>query len=66
MKKLCVRECEELIKCIQSRDNSRLDLATNLRVVTCQNVSHVWSMQEVERSGQLDHYRIKSTVWPFC
>ena len=31
---------------MQSRDNSRLDLATNLWVVTRQNVSHVWSMQD--------------------
>ena len=41
-----MRECEELIKCMQSRDNSWLDLATNLWVVTRQNVSHVWSMQD--------------------
>ena len=48
------------------RGNSRLDLTTNSQVVTQQNVSHMWSMQEVEGSGQLDHYRIKSTAWPFC
>ena len=25
---------------------------------------HVWSMQEAEKSWQLEHYRTKSTVWP--
>ena len=49
-----------------SRGNSRLDLTTNLQVVTHQNVAHVWSMQKVEGLGQLNHYRTKSTVWPFC
>ena len=39
-------------------------LMTNSRVVTCQNETHVWSMQEDEESGQLDHYKTKSIVWP--
>ena len=44
---------------------SRLDLTIDSQLVTSQNPSHVWSMQEVEGSGQLDHYKTKSTVWPF-
>ena len=47
-----------------SRSNSWLDLMTNSRVVPRQNEAYVWSMQEDEESGQLDHYRTKSTVWP--
>ena len=39
-------------------------LVTNSLVVTCQNEAHLWSMQEDEESGQLDHYRTKSTIWP--
>ena len=27
-----------------------------------QNEAHMWNMQEDEESGQLDHYKIKSTV----
>ena len=43
-----------------------LELATDSRVVTHQNPTHVWSMKEVEGSGQLDHYRTERIVWPFC
>ena len=43
-------ECKELIK---------------RTMVTHQNVAHVGSKQEIEGSGQLDHYRTKITVWPF-
>ena len=39
-------------------------LSTDSRVVTCQNEAHVWSMQQDEELGQLDHYRTKSTNWP--
>ena len=39
-------------------------LEIDSRVVTHQNEAHVWSMQEDEKSGQLDHYMTKSTVWP--
>ena len=28
-------------------------------------MAHMWSMQEGEASWQLDHYRTKSTIWPF-
>ena len=38
-------------------------LATDSGVVTCQNEAHMWSMQEDEESGQLNHYKTKSTVW---
>ena len=34
-------------------------LATDLQVVTCQNEAYMWSMQEDEESGQVDHYRKK-------
>ena len=61
-----MKECEELIKHVQSRGNLQLDLATDSRVVLRQNVSHMWSMQEVEGLGQLDHYKKKITNWPFC
>ena len=37
---------------------------TDSRVLPRQNEAYVWSMQEDEESGQLDHYRTKSTVWP--
>ena len=39
-------------------------LMTDLRVVTRQNETDVWNMQKDEESGQLDHYRTKSIVWP--
>ena len=61
---MCVRECEDLIKSVQQEGDSRLGFATNSRVVTRQNEAHVWSMQDDEESGQLDHYKTKSTVWP--
>ena len=60
MSGLCVRECEDLIKSVQQEGDSWLDLWRS----DLQNEAHVWSMQEDEESGQLDHYRIKSTVWP--
>ena len=33
---LCVKECEDLIKCVQSNSISRLELVTDLWVVTRQ------------------------------
>ena len=45
-----------------TRSDSWLELTTGSWVVTCQNVEHLWSIQEVEGSGQLDHYRTKSTI----
>ena len=56
-----MRECEDLIKSMQQE----VTRDWNLQVVTYQNVAHMWSMQEVEGSRQLDHYRTKSTVWHF-
>ena len=38
-----MRECEDLIKCMQSKSFSRLELVADLP-----EVSHVWSMEEVE------------------
>ena len=61
---MCVRKCEDLINSVQQEGDSRLELATDSWVVTSQNEAHVWSMQEDEESGQLDHCRTKSTMWP--
>ena len=58
--------CERVLRIDQmcaSRGNLQLDLAIDSRVVTCQNVAHMWSMQEIEGAGQLDHYRTRSTFW---
>ena len=51
------------LKCVCIRGFSRLDLANDSRLATCQ-MPHVWSMQEAERSRQLEHYKTKSTIWP--
>ena len=48
---------------VQQKGNLRLGLAIDSQVVTHQNEARVWSMQEDEELGQLNHYRTKSIVW---
>ena len=57
-----MRECEDLIKSVQQERWLAIGLATDSQAVTCQNEAHVWSMLEDEESGQLDHYKTKTTV----
>ena len=57
-----MKECEELIKSVQQEGDLWLELAADMRVVTRQNEAYMWSMQEDEESGRLDHYKTKSTV----
>ena len=60
----CVRECEELLKIVQRNRDSQLDLAGGSRLASRQNVAHVPSMPEAEKSHQLLHYRTKVVGWP--
>ena len=57
-----MKECEELIKSVQQEGDLWLELVADMRVVTRQNEKYMWSMQEDEESGRLDHYKTKSTV----
>ena len=45
---VCVRECEELLKCVQRSRDSQLDLAASHQID-----AHVLSMLETEASRQL-------------
>ena len=56
-----MRECEEMLKIVQRSRDLQLDLTA------CKppEVAHVPSMLEVEVSCQLEHYKTKSTDWPF-
>ena len=60
-----MKECEEILKIVQSSKDLRLDLATGSRrwLAACQppEVAHVPSMPKVEASCQLEHYMTKST-----
>ena len=60
---MCVRECEEIqVVCIQEESCDEISRLTCDWQVT--KVPHVWSMQEVKGSRQLEHYRTKSIAWP--
>ena len=48
-----MRECEELFKIGQRNRDSRLDLAGGSRLASHQNVAHMPSMPEAEKSRQL-------------
>ena len=61
-----MRECEELLKIVQRNRDSRLDLASGSRLASRQNVAHVPSILEVEKSRQLLHYRTKVPGWLDC
>ena len=57
----CVKKCSRLYKEVRTRDwISRVACGCKLL-----NFEHVLSMPEVEASCQLEHYRTKSTYWPF-
>ena len=45
-----MRECEEMLKIVQSSRDSRLDLADGSRFASRQKVGHVPSMPEAEES----------------
>ena len=56
-----MKKCSRLCKEARTRDwISRVARGCKLP-----NVEHVPSMLEVETSCQLEHYRTKSTDWPF-
>ena len=59
-----MRECKELFNVVQRNKDSRLDLAGGSRLASRQNVAHVPSMPEAEKSHQLLHYRTKVVGWP--
>ena len=59
-----MKECEELLKIVQRNRDSRLDLRGDSRLASRQNVTHVPSMPEAEKSRQLLHYRTKVPGWP--
>ena len=57
-----MRECEEIqVVCIQEESCDKISRLTCDWQVT--KVPHVWSMQEVKGSRQLEHYRTKSIAW---
>ena len=60
-----MRKCKEMLKFVQSSMNSQLDLAGSLRLVSCQKLHTCQACGEAEASCQLEHYRTKSTDWPF-
>ena len=57
-----MRECEELLKCVQRNRDSWLDLASGSRLASRQNDAHLPSMPKAEALHQLLHYRTKAQV----
>ena len=60
-----MRECEEMLKFMQSSKDSQLDLAGSLQLASRQKLHKCQTCGEVEVSCQLEHYRTKSPDWPF-
>ena len=60
-----MRECEEMLKFVQSSRDSQLDLVGSSQLVNSQKLHTRQTCREVEASCQLEHYRTKSQDWPF-
>ena len=60
-----MRECEEMLKFVQSSKDSRLDLAGSSQLASRQKLHMCQACIEAEASCQLEHYRAKSPDWPF-
>ena len=60
-----MRECEEMLKFVQSSRDSRLELAGGSQLVSRQTMHMSEACREDEQSRQLEHYKIKSPVWKF-
>ena len=61
-----MRECEEILKIVQSSRDSQLGLAGGSRLASRQMMHTSEACREDEQSCQLEHYRTKSPVWQFC
>ena len=61
-----MRECEEMLKFVQSNRDSRLELIVGSRLASRQMMHTSEVCREDEQSRQLEHYRTKSPVWLFC
>ena len=60
-----MRECEEMLKFVQSSRDSQLELVAGSRLASCQMMHTSEACREDEQSRQLEHYRTKSPVWQF-
>ena len=61
-----MRECEELLKCVQKKQGLAAGSRGWLAAASRQIEAHVPSMPEAEKSRQLLHYKTKAPGWPGC
>ena len=61
-----MRECEEILKFVQSSRDLRLELAGGSQLASRQMMHMSKASKEDEQSCQLEHYRTKSPIWQFC
>ena len=61
-----MRECEEMLKFVQSSRDLRLELAGGSWLASRQMMHTSEACREDEQSCQLEHYRTESLVWQFC
>ena len=54
-----MRECEQMLKFVQSSRDLRLDLAGSSQLASCQKLHTCQASGEAEALCQLEHYRIK-------
>ena len=54
-----------MLKIVQRSRDLRLDLISSLRLASRQKLHMCQACKEAEPSCQLQHYRIKSPIWPF-
>ena len=56
-----MRECEQMLKFVQSSRDLRLDLAGSSQLASCQKLHTCQASGEAEALCQLEHYRIKKS-----
>ena len=61
-----MRECEEMLKFVQTSRDLQLDLTGSSGLASRQKLHTCQACGEVEASCQLEQYRTKSPNWPFC
>ena len=57
-----MRECEEMLKFVQSSKDSQLEFVADSRLASHQMMHTSKACREDEQSHQLEHYRTKSPV----
>ena len=56
-----MRECEKMLKFVQSRRDSLLELVGGSQLASCQMMHTSEACKEDEQSCQLEHYRTKKS-----